>query len=125
MLVIIFDMSKLSIFLFCVQIISSFVNTQLISSNASVCVQNGGASRVYGVTNCTSGEVNLIGKYVVLGIHNSGSLGTSSSYYSSYYTGALSLLADCDKTGFDNPNKPSYAGDYFTPGAPIEGERNF
>lgn len=111
---------QLLIVLFCLHTIN-FVNTELISSNSSACILNGGGNRVYGITNCISGEVNLVGKYLILGIHNSGSLGTSSSYSSSYYSGSLSVLADCDKTGFDNSNKPSYAGDYFTPGAPIEG----
>ena len=72
-------------------------------------------------SDCTAGELFLIGKYVNLGIHNVGSFGTTSSFQSSYYTGKLGFIADYDRNGFASTLAPGYSGDYFAQGVPIEG----
>ena len=98
-----------------------FVESANILTNSSVCIKSS-SSFTYGSVDCSSGEVNLLGKYLKIGIHNAGSFGTSSSYTSDYYTGQLSSIADPDKNGFNEASKPSFSGDYFSPGAPIEGK---
>eukprot|EP00600_Ochromonadales_sp_CCMP1393_P011057 CAMPEP_0175003826 /NCGR_PEP_ID=MMETSP0005-20121125/4436_1 /TAXON_ID=420556 /ORGANISM="Ochromonas sp., Strain CCMP1393" /LENGTH=123 /DNA_ID=CAMNT_0016258929 /DNA_START=288 /DNA_END=655 /DNA_ORIENTATION=+ len=40
---------------------------------------------------------------------------------SDHYSGRLGFIADYDKNGFGTVANPSYAGDYFIPGAPLEG----
>ena len=72
--------------------------------------------------NCTLGEIVLIGKYLNVGIHNLGSLGTQSSVVSNNFNGQLSIISDFDQNGWTSKPLPSYAGDYFVPGKPIEGK---
>lgn len=83
----------------------------------SACVPSSTAAS----TNCTTGDVLLIGRYLIVGVHNVASLGMQTSVVSNYYNGQLSLLSDFDKNGWTSSPSPSYAGDFFTPGNPIEG----
>jgi hypothetical protein len=57
-----------------------------------------------------------------IGVHNVGSFGTTNQYQSSYYTGGLSFLVDSNHDGFNASSTQAFAGDYTTPGAPIEGQ---
>lgn len=87
----------------------------------SLCINSNGTT-IYGLSNCTSGEVMLLGNYVNLGIHNVASFGTESEYQSSYFKGQLGYIADFDQKGWlDTEGNPRYAGDYVIPGAPLEG----
>jgi hypothetical protein len=89
------------------------------------------------------GDIVMTGRYFEVGMHRAGSLGTSSSIVSPIATampGApLGMNADYDRNGFDaysacnivdpwyyyggTPQEvcPTYAGDFVTPGAPVEG----
>lgn len=87
---------------------------------SSICVLPSGERSTL-KKDCTAGEVQLIGRYLHLGIHNVGSFGTKSTLDSTYYTNQLGLIADYDRNGFSNSPSPGFAGDYFIPGAPIEG----
>ena len=86
----------------------------------SKCVTNGNVQS--GVGACPAGDVFLRGQYVEVGIHKVGSYGTSEVAPSGYvYAGQnLGFIADYDKNGFYSTS-PGYAGDYFVPGAPVEG----
>ncbi|KAJ1438843.1 hypothetical protein B484DRAFT_392061 [Ochromonadaceae sp. CCMP2298] len=79
------------------------------------------AVQVTGPTDCSSGEVQLLGNYVNLGVHNAGSFGTVSRLSSVYSTKKLGLIADYDKNGFGTAASPGFSGDYFVPGIPLEG----
>ena len=92
------------------------------SSVSAVCFLPSG-NAIYGNSDCTDGEVQLLGRYVNLGIHNSGSFGTQAKLGRSYYDDRLGFLADFDKNGMDSKPSPSFAGDYFIPGLPLEGQR--
>jgi hypothetical protein len=83
---------------------------------SSICVLPSG-EKVTGPTDCSTGEVMLLGNFVNLGVHNVGSFGTASKLDSTYYSKKLGFIADYDRNGFEN----GYAGDYFMPGAPLEG----
>ena len=63
----------------------------------------------------------MIGKYVNVGFNNDGSFGTSASMQSSYYSDRIGFICDYDKNGFSEASLPSFSGDYFIPGAPLEG----
>jgi hypothetical protein len=89
------------------------------AAGTTVCVLSNGNKSTTN-SDCTTGEVFLVGKYINLGIHNVASFGTASSFNSSYYTGRLGFIADYDRNGF-NSTAPAYAGDYFVPGLPVEG----
>jgi len=87
----------------------------------SLCINSNGTT-IYGLSNCTSGEVMLLGNYVNLGIHNVASFGTESEYQSSYFKGQLGYITDFDQNGWlDTEGNPRYTGDYVIPGAPLEG----
>lgn len=106
----------------------------------SVCIISG--ERIEGDGDCTNGEVQLLGDYIKLGIHNAASFGTEARLETSYYNDSLGFIADYDKNGFDafyvesstssgsyyyyNTGTwyPGFAGDYFVPGLPIEGIHN-
>ena len=86
----------------------------------TVCIlPSGNASTA--ASDCSSGELFLIGQYVNLGINNVGSFGTSSIFKSSYHTGKLGFIADYDRNGFASTPAPGFAGDYFATLLPIEG----
>jgi hypothetical protein len=86
----------------------------------SVCILPDG-SRSISIGECSKGEVHLIGQYVNLGVHNVASFGTESTFDAPYYTGQLGFIADFDRNGF-NSSSPGYAGDFFVPGGPLEGQ---
>lgn len=88
-------------------------------TGSTVCVHPNGA-KYTNLTECSEGEVYLIGRYVNIGVHHVASFGTSSSLNSTYYSGQLGFIADFDRNGFAS-SSPAYAGDYFVPGAPVEG----
>lgn len=90
------------------------------ASGSSICILPSG-ERSASASDCSTGEVHLIGKYVNLGIHNVGSFGTISTLASSYYTGQLGFIADYDRNGFSSLPSPGFTGDYFIPGSPMEG----
>lgn len=99
---------------------SSLLKASDLPSGSTVCVLPTGA-RYTNMTDCSDGEVYLIGQYVNLGIHHVASFGTESSMESSYYNGQLGFIADFDRNGFSS-SPPAYAGDYFVPGTPLEGD---
>ena len=102
--------------------VPSALPTTAASSVSAVCFLPSG-NAIYGNSDCTDGEVQLLGRYVNLGIHNSGSFGTQAKLGRSYYDDRLGFLADFDKNGMDSKPSPSFAGDYFIPGLPLEGQR--
>ena len=71
-----------------------------------------------------SQNVFLKGKYVEVGVHPSGSFGSSvdapSSYHARGANGKLGFVCDVGKEGW-NTGTPGYVGDYFVPGDPEEG----
>jgi hypothetical protein len=90
---------------------------------------------------CESGAINLIGAFLNVGMHNSGSFGSSSSAPVSVSEGtSLGVVADFDKNGFHVASScdtvpdwyyyadgylevcPTCSGDFITPGAPLEGQ---
>eukprot|EP01032_Pedospumella_encystans_P038192 gene38192-43263_t len=85
----------------------------------TVCIlPSGNASTT--ASDCSTGELFLIGQYVNLGINNVGSFGTSCIFKSSYHTGKLGFIADYDRNGFASTPAPGFAGDYFATLLPIE-----
>ena len=101
-----------------------------------------------GIGSCPQpdGDVFLMGQYIQLGLHYIGSFGSESMaknvtncaypdpaappYRGNYHqnniwwskvVGTLSFISDSDRNGFYSLPKPSYAGDYTTPGIAIEG----
>jgi hypothetical protein len=91
------------------------------AASDSYCVSPSIGTRA-GAGNCLDGDIFLRGQYVEVGIHNVGSFGTSQLAPSGFvYAGRkLGFIADYDKNGFFSTS-PGYAGDYFVPGAPVEG----
>ena len=94
------------------------VNSQ--ASNSVCKTSSSSSSEVSGPGAC-SGDIFLRGNYVEVGIHSAASYGT---YYnapasSAYAYKRLGFIADYDKNGFSG--SPGFAGDYFVPGAPVEG----
>ncbi len=71
-----------------------------------------------------SQNVFLKGEYVEVGVHPSGSFGSSvnapSSYHARGANGKLGFVCDIGKDGW-NTGTPGYVGDYFVPGDPEEG----
>jgi hypothetical protein len=82
---------------------------------STVCYQSSGTSST-GQQDCTGGEVQLLGNYLHVGVHNVGSFGTSNTLDSSYYTGQLGIIADFDKDGFAT-SSPGYSGDFTVAGS--------
>lgn len=72
---------------------------------------------------CNNGDIFLKGNYIELGVNNMASFGTNRTAPSNFfYSGKrLGFIADFDKNGFSGSPKPSFAGDYFVPGIPLEG----
>ena len=68
------------------------------------------------------GDIFLKGLYIEVGIHNVGSYGTSVGAPAGFVSAGarLGFIADYDKNGFTS-SSPGYAGDFFVPGAPVEG----
>jgi hypothetical protein len=99
------------------------VNSQAstIIGNATQCTSSSG-SNTYGNQDCSTGDISFLGKYVKLGVNNVGSLGTTYSYTSDYYTGQLGMIVDTDKNGFVNGDAPTFGGDYVVASAIIEGK---
>jgi hypothetical protein len=85
---------------------------------------------VSGVQDCTGGHIFLKGSYIEVGIHTTGSFGTSVTAPSGYtYSGKrLGFISDYDKNGWNvgsgTTSQYGYAGDYFVPGTPLEGKYN-
>ena len=90
------------------------------SPGTIVCVLPSGEKST-SASECTTGELYLIGQYVNLGINNVGSFGTASTFQSSYFTAKLGFIADYDRNGFASLPAPGFAGDYFATLSPIEG----
>lgn len=97
-----------------------FIHSTVISTPSSLCFRASGAV-LSGQQLCTDGEVQLLGTYVQIGIHNVGSLGTSNVLNKTYYSNQLGLIADYDKNGFASLPAPGYSGDFFISGLPTEG----
>lgn len=80
-----------------------------------------------GAVDCLGGEVFLRGQYVEIGIHRVGSYGTrfGAPDGSQYKGRRLGFIADFGKDGWGvGPSIypfGKFAGDYFVPGAPVEG----
>lgn len=90
--------------------------------NNSLCVLPHG-KKVFGVSNCSNGNVVLMGTYMNVGIDSAASLGTVPEVVKvDYFDTNLALIADFDKNGWDTQPFPSYSGDFFTPGVPLEGK---
>jgi hypothetical protein len=88
----------------------------------SYCVKSS-SSKTSGTGFCNNGDIFLKGNYIEVGVNNMASFGTNKTAPSNfYYSGKkLGFIADFDTNGFSNNPKPSYAGDYFIPGIPLEG----
>jgi hypothetical protein len=88
----------------------------------SYCVKSS-SSKTSGTGFCNNGDIFLKGTYIEVGVNNMASFGTNQSSPSNFfYSGKkLGFVADFDKNGFTG-TKPGYAGDYFIPGVPLEGE---
>lgn len=100
------------------------INTLDASVSSTICYPASG-DPVSGVTDCTGGEVHLLGQYINIGLHRVGSFGTSNPLDSSYYTLKLGIIADFDRNGFSAAPSPSYSGDFITTEfANIEGQAN-
>lgn len=73
-------------------------------------------------------DVFIKGKYVEIGIHPAFSFGSSTTniatvangWHTRANSGRLGFVCDYDKNGWNTGN-PSFMGDYFTPGLPVEG----
>ncbi len=98
------------------------------SSLNSYCRHSSGSYISGSGIECNTGDIFLRGMYIELGIHNVGSYGTSGDAPSGYATPdvPLGLVADFNQDGWTNANTcdpfcARYAGDYFTPGVPVEG----
>jgi hypothetical protein len=88
---------------------------------STVCYQSSGTSST-GQQDCIGGEVQLLGNYLHVGVHNVGSFGTSNTLDSSYYAGQLGIIADFDKDGFAT-SSPGYSGDFVAAGSTsLEGD---
>jgi hypothetical protein len=74
-----------------------------------------------GAGDCSTGQVFLKGDFMEVGLHNAFSFGTSENAPTGYtYAGKpLGFIADYDENGW--AGSPGYAGDFFLPGAPLEG----
>jgi hypothetical protein len=91
---------------------------------STVCYQSSGTSST-GQQDCTGGEVQLLGNYLHVGVHNVGSFGTSNTLDGSYYAGQLGIIADFDKDGFAT-SSPGYSGDFVAAGSTsLEGDPVF
>ncbi|GMI00407.1 hypothetical protein TrST_g13361 [Triparma strigata] len=87
---------------------------------------------VTGIGNCANGDVFLKSSIIEVGIHTTGSYGTSrrapSNYQSRSYDhpynnnidGNAGFIADWDRNGWST-GTPAFSGDYFIPGSPVEG----
>lgn len=85
-------------------------------------------SASFGARECHSiGEVVLVGRYIHLGFHNQGSLGTQICTYFPFTAipSQLGLLVDNDKNGFNSENAsvPGYVGDLAVSPYPVEGTK--
>ena len=88
------------------------------SPGTSVCILPSG-NRSTSASECSTGEIFLIGQYVNLGIHNCGSFGTKSKLTTDYYDDRLGFLADYDKNGFvSTTGGPGFAGAVAGPACP-------
>jgi hypothetical protein len=90
-----------------------------VTAPSSVCYNATGVSSTVQY-DCTDGEVQLLGRYLQIGLDNVNSLGTVSAFSSSYYSGQLGIIADYDKDGFET-GSPGYSGDFFLPADSVEG----
>lgn len=107
--------------LFLILMFQGFIHESAGVASKSYC-RTASGSWVSGAGSCLSGSVFLKGDYIEVGIHSAGSFGTASTAPSTYtYSGKqLGFIADFDKNGFAS-SSPGYAGDYFVPGTPLEG----
>lgn len=95
--------------------------------SSDVCIISG--NRQTGYNPCSSGEIQLNGTFVNLGIHNVGSFGTVNSFDSPYYQaslgGGLGIISDYERNGFNfssSPLEPSFGGDFTVSSASLEGK---
>ncbi|RYH21031.1 hypothetical protein EON65_21710 [archaeon] len=95
--------------------------------NSDACIIAG--NRQHGYIPCSSGEIQLNGTYVNLGIHNVGSFGTVNSFNSPYYQGGpgggLGIISDYERNGFNSsssPLEPTFGGDFTVSSASLEGK---
>lgn len=81
------------------------------------------SSGTYGIGLC-SGEIFLKSQNIEVGVHRAGSYGTASNAPNSfeYRNKRLGFIADYGRDGW-NVGTPPFSGDYFVPGAPVEGIR--
>jgi hypothetical protein len=94
-----------------------------ISANNSVCILPSG-KQLFGPSICSTGDVIFIGKYVLLGINNIGTLGTNAHIDSQFLQDRLGMVVDFDKNGWLSLPSPSRTTDYILPGLPIESISN-
>ena len=68
-----------------------------------------------------------MGRYILLGFHNQGSLGTQISVYfaSTIAPSMLGLMVDYDRNGFhsENASMPGFVGDSAISPYPVEGDK--
>ena len=98
-----------------------FLPNAVSLASDSVCkTTSSSSSEVAGAGPCT-GDIFLKGSHVEVGIHSVASYGTqyNAPVSSAYGSQRLGFIADYDKDGWGG--SPGYAGDYFVPGAPVEG----
>jgi hypothetical protein len=95
---------------------------EAIGDYTSYCRSSTGTT-TSGTGSCLGGNIFLKGQFIEVGIHNAGSFGTGTTCPAGFtcWGNPLGFIADYDKNGFA-AGSPSYAGDYFVPGTPLEGK---
>lgn len=88
-----------------------FTQCFLASATAvvSYCLLPNGETLFGLAENCDGGDIFLRSKYLNVAINNAGSLGSSETFHSSYYTGRSGILADFDKNGFTSTESPAFS----------------
>lgn len=98
----------------------TFISFIFTLKSDSYCITS--TNKKSGTGLCLNGDIFLKSQYIELGVNNMGSFGTNytapSNFY--YYGKRLGFIADYDKNGFST-SSPGFAGDYFVPGVPLEG----
>lgn len=101
-------------------LVAIWLTAQCSQALQDVCILPSGA-RLYGARDCATGEIQLNGTYVNVGIHNVGSFGTTHAYVSPHYQGQLGIISDYNKDGFNGTATPTFAGDFIISSAGLEG----
>lgn len=109
---------NMRIFIFFLALVNIHFKLSMGNSMNSKCINS--ATEVYNGSrwNCTTGHSLLIGNYLNIGIHRSGSLGSGFTSGVPYFSLPFGVLSDFSQSGFQNR---LFAGDYVFPGAPVEG----